>query len=285
MDSEVLHGTAYVKYNNGRFFLNAEGAWVYWSDRWLSDPNGVIGTPHAHYTEQWRYMVETGAVVGPAKITFLGAWTPGPDRRAGILIDRQPAAFVWHRTFDRILGPDDVYRPYAYIFAYDYGSGLGAYNLNVDGYVRDALSLAARLDYAVAANLNVYGTFFYANRTANGYSWGCIGPNAGLPGSSFSPPPNGNIQINLNRYPLSPNIPDTALGYEIDVGLDWKLLEGFTAGLLVGYWQPGKWFNFACIDRSVSGWHTGGPGNLFGTRPDRTIDPLVGGNAYIKVDF
>jgi len=283
MDSELLHGTGYLKYNNGRFYFNAEGAWVYWNDRWKSDPNSVIGTPHSHYTEQWRYMVEMGAMCGPAKVSLLNAWTPGPDRRAGILIDRQPAAFVWHRTFDRMHGNFNVFRPYSYLFSYNYGGGLGGYYSTGDGYLRDASVLAARLDYAVAANLNLFGSFFYANRTSNGYSWGCIGPNAGI--GAFGSAPDGNININLNRYAASPNIPDTSLGYEIDLGFDWKLLESFTGGLLVGYWQPGKWFNYACIDRSVPGWHTGVPGNSFGTRPDRTLDPIIGGNFYLIMDF
>ena len=177
---------AYLKYNNGRFYFNAEGAWVYWNDRWKSDPNSVIGTPHSHYTEQWRYMVEMGAMCGPAKVSLLNAWTPGPDRRAGILIDRQPAAFVWHRTFDRMHGNFNVFRPYSYLFSYNYGGGLGGYYSTGDGYLRDAFVLAARLDYAVAANLNLFGSFFYANRTSNGYSWGCIGPNAGIGAFGFA---------------------------------------------------------------------------------------------------
>jgi hypothetical protein len=305
LNSDLTHGAAYLKFNNGRFFFNAEGAWVYWTDRWQADPSGVLGSqwlynpnglrgaPQTQYTEQWRYMVELGAVCGPTKVSLLNARIPGPDRRAGVLIDRQPGAFVWHRTFDRMHGNFDVFRPYAYLFSYDYGAGLGAYNLTGDGYLRDAFVLAGRLDYAVAANLNVYGTVFYANRTSNGYSWGCIGPNAGVPGFppalvlGLPPTPDGNININLNRFaalPNVPNIPDTSLGYEVNLGLDWKLLEGMVGGILVGYWQPGKWFNYACIDRSVPGWTMGGGPN-FGTRPDRTLDPIIGGNFFMKYEF
>ncbi len=118
VNSDLFHGTAYMKYNNGRFFLNAEGAWIYWDDRFGSEstPTATIGTPHTRYTQQWRYMVEMGAICGPAKISLLNAWTPGPDRRAGILIDRQPATFVWHPTFDRMHGNFDVFRPYSYLF-------------------------------------------------------------------------------------------------------------------------------------------------------------------------
>jgi hypothetical protein len=282
-DSDIFHGTTYLKYNNGRFFLNAEAAWLYWTDRYHSDPNAFISPPNPQYVEQWRYMMEFGAMVGPAKLSFLYAWTPGPDRRNGILIGKQPAAFVRHGNFDREFGNFDVFRPYGYMFGYNYGAGLNAYNLNGDGYVRDACVLAARLDYAAASNLNLFGTFFYVNRTSHGYSWGCIGPNAGL--GAFTATPDGNVSFSFNRYAASPNIPDTALGYEIDTGFDWKLLEGWTAGLLVAYWQPGKWFSYACVDRSVPGWETGTAGNSFGTRPNRSVDPVIGGQFTLIFGF
>lgn len=283
LDSDLSHGTAFVKYNNGRVFFNAEAAWLYWTDRYRADPNAWVSPPNPQYIEQWRYMVELGALAGPAKISFLHAWAPGPDRRNGILIGKQPAAFVRHGNYDRLLGNYDVFRRYSYLFSYNYGAGLNAYNLNGDGYMRDASVLAARLDYAVASNLNIFGTFFYANRTSQGYSWGCIGPNAGL--GSFPATPDGNLDFNFNRHPNSPNIPDTALGYEIDAGFDWKLLEGLIASVLVAYWQPGKWFNYACIDRSVPGWQAGTAGNFFGTRPDRTIDPVIGGQFCLIFGF
>lgn len=273
-DSDLFHGTTFVKYHNGRFFLNAEAAWLYWTDRYLSDPSPVVGPPNTRYVEQWRYMIEMGAIAGAAKFSLLSAWLPGPDRRNGAMIGKQPAAFVRHGNYDRQLGNFGVFRPYSYLFSYDYGSGLNAYNLNGDGYVRDAFVLAARLDYAVAANLNLFGTFFHANRTSHGYSWGCIGPNAGQ--GAFAATPDGNIDFNFNRYPASPNIPDTALGYEIGAGFDWKFLEGWTASLLVAYWRPGNWFGYACVDRSVPGWENGTAANLFGTRPGKSRDAVLG---------
>lgn len=282
LDSELFHGTAFVKYNNGRFFFNAEGAWLYWKDLY-SDPTYTYPAPWSRYIEQWRYMVETGVLVGPMKITLLNARTPGPDRRAGQFHQVQSAAFVWHPTFDTHLGNFSVFRPYSYLFSYNYGGGLNAYNLSGDGYIRDAFVLAGRVDYAIASNLNVSGSIMYANRTALGYSWGCLGPNAAI--GAFPNTIDGNVDFNLNRYANSPNIPDTALGYEIDFGLDWKLLDGWIASMVLGYWQPGKWFSYACIDRSVPGWEVGAPGNNFGTRPGRTIDPVFGGEFSLTFEF
>ena len=50
---------------------------------------------------------------------------------------------------------------------------------------------------------------------------------------------------------LVPTIPDGALGYEIDAGFDWKLLEGLTARCTFGYWVPGNWFELR-LRRQVS---------------------------------
>jgi hypothetical protein len=309
LDSSFFHGTGFVKFNNGRFFFNAEAAWLYWTDR--VSGIGVLDTsdvsanypspllfpptllPTPRYTEQWRYMVEAGVFAGPSKLSLLYAWSPGPDRRNGALYQKQSAAFVWHPTFDTFLGNYDVFRPYSWLFTYNYGSGFSAYNLSNDGYLRDAQVLAARLDFAAAANLNVFGTFMYMKRNANGYGWGCIGPVV-RPISADDV--DGNVHFNLNGNvgpfvpplpaAMPPNIPDTSLGYEATAGVDWQLLDGFTLGVLAAYWQPGKWFNYACIDRSVPGWRTApSAANNWGTRPNKTIDPILGGQVTMSFAF
>ena len=282
-DSEIFHGTVFAKYNNGAFFFNGEAAWVYWTDRWHADPAQVIGFPNPRYIEQWRYAMEWGWLMGPARLSLLQFWSPGPDRRNGTLIGKQPAVFVRHPNYDRRLGNHILFKPYSWLLARDYGSGLNAYNLSGWGYMRDAFVLAARLDYAVAANLNVCLSFLRAERTSNGYSWGCIGPNAGL--GAFPGTPDGNIDLNLNRYPASPNIPDGSLGWEIMGRIDWELLQQWLLTVTVAYWQPGAWFSYACIDRSVPGWETGTAANLYGTRPMRTIDPVIGGEFMLRFDF
>jgi hypothetical protein len=297
-DSQFCHGTFFAKFNNGRFFFNGEAAWLYWSDRLLGDYLFTLAPITEKYlpskeTEQWRYLVETGFFAGPSKLSFLAAWSPGPDRRrnprvAGenALIGKQSAAFVWHPTFDSFLGNYDVFRPYSFIFTYNYGSGVGAYNLSLDGYLRDALVLGGRLDFAVAANLNAYGTFMWADRTSSGYGWACMSPNdTNMPVYFTSTPNDGNIQFKINGAPTSPNIPETALGWEANVGVDWQLLEGFSTGFLLGYWQPGKWFSYACIDRSVVDWNAPAVGNNWGTRPNKTIDPIVAGQVTMSLSF
>jgi hypothetical protein len=294
-DSAFFHGAAFVKYFSGRFFFNGEAAWLYWTDK-LSGP-GILSpavslapilAPTPRYVEQWRYLVEAGTLAGPSKIGLLFAWMPGPDRRNSLLIGKQSAAFVWHPTFDRHLGNYDLLRPYAYLLPYNYGAGLNAYNLTGNGYVRDAWILAGRFDYAVASNLNLFASFLWAERTSCGYGWGCIAPNdPGDPLLTTPPAPpallpptgvnDGSIRFSINGAPGSPNIPDRALGWEITTGFDWKVLEGLTASALFAYWRPGKWFAYACIDRSVVNWNIPSASNFWGARPGRSIDPVIGG--------
>ncbi len=299
LDSDLFHGTIYEKYNNGRFFLNSELAWLYWTDRFGSDPNGnsplpapnapkpgnppTLAAPQTRYIEQLRAAIETGLVCGPAKISFLNVWSPGPDRRNGMYIDRQPAAFVRHPYYDMFLGNYSLIIPYSFLFAYDYGSGLNGYNLNSDGYIRDAFVLACRLDYAVAANLNLFGSFFWAQRTSVGYERGCLRPN---PATNVAPS-SGNIdfsRVTPGPYMIqnlaTPNITEKALGYEIGLGSNWKVLEAWTLGVNVNYWEPGKWFNYACIDRSDPNWNSNNP-----VTSDRSIDGVLGGMFNINCDF
>jgi hypothetical protein len=313
LESTYHHGSVFLKFFNGRFFFNTEAAWLYWRDALqgvgvlpnvtAAFPGGLLPTPR--YVEQWRFMAETGVVTGPSKISLLYARTPGPDRRAGALIDKQSAAFVRHPTFDSHLGNFSLFQPYCYLLGYNYGGGLNAYNLSGDGYLRDAWLLGARLDFAVAANLNIYGTFVWAERTNNGYGWGCIAPNDfadPLAAAYVAPVPpaapvvpiavltptgvnDGDIRIDINGAAGSPNIPDASLGYEINAGIDWQLLEGLTASALFAYWKPGKWFNYACVDRSVPGWDAPAAGNFWGTRPDKSIDPILGGMFGLSFSF
>ncbi|MGO8878387.1 MAG: hypothetical protein ACLQMS_02600, partial [Desulfomonilaceae bacterium] len=302
LDADLFHGTVYEKYNNGRFFLNSELAWLYWTDRFGADPrngNGPMpvpppigapqfpyGPPQTRYIEQLRAAIETGLICGPAKLSFLSVWTPGPDRRNGAYIDRQPAAFVRHPNYDARLGNYSLVIPYAYLFTYNYGSGLNAYNLNKDGYLRDAFVLAGRLDYAVASNLNLFGTFFWAQRTSVGYEWGCLRPQI----DDDTHLATGNIDFSrvtpgsyMSQNPNTPNITDRSLGYEIDLGFNWKLLEAWQFGMTASYWAPGNWFGYACIDRSDPNWNqnnfaTGGTHN-------RSIDAVIGGQFNITSSF
>jgi hypothetical protein len=102
-DDVIRHGCVYLKYFNGTLFLNTEAA--YWNET-----INLIGRAPL-YNDSWRYMLETGAVIGPAKFSALYAFMPGADRRNGALLDRQPyvqgqpnAAFGVFQPYTYILG-------------------------------------------------------------------------------------------------------------------------------------------------------------------------------------
>ena len=112
---------------------------------------------------------------------------------------------------------------------YGYGLGTSIARDTGEGFVQDASVYAAKLDYAVAANLNLYGSFTWAERfSKSGDIMGCLLPNPG----PFVAPFSGSVVyirgLNSVRAEPIPTIPDTSLGWEIDCGFDWKLLEDFS---------------------------------------------------------
>ena len=194
---------------------------------------------------------------------------------------------------------------------YTYGSGLNFRNSLGEGGLTDASVVATRLDYAVAANLNWYGSFIWAWRNG-GWPWGVLTIDQGSVGAAgginglnavqvFGINVQGGPALQNGTVGFAPNIPDNNLGYELTTGVDWKLLEGLTMNLRGAYWQPGEWFKFACLDRSVvtttlaglgvalpNGHNAlapvGGPFG-FGVNPGKSIDPIWAFNGQLNVDF
>ena len=214
------------------------------------------------------------------------------------------------------LGNCQLFLPYSLLMSYQYGAGLNAVNRNGEGYMTDANSYGARLDYAVAANLNMYGTFFYADRVSGGWPIGILTPvadgtNGGgrvlllgqgavaAAGFAGTPAPQNSLPAG------APNIPDNSLGWEVTLGADWKLLEGLTLRMRGAYWEVGDWFKWACVDKSVAsaliGTTTISPistaagaytalnsGGAFGTwaiNPTKAIDPIWMFQGIMVVDF
>jgi hypothetical protein len=300
-DLDQYHGTIYLKYNNGTFFFNTEWAFWYETDEVVksvsepaSGPTSINGKGLKYMIESWRRMFEFGALVGPTKVSFLYAYLPGPDRRRGYLYDNQS---YFQAPGQACYG---VFRPYSYLMGYVYGSGVNAYDTGKNGYINAAEVLAARLDYAMAANLNLFGSFLWAQRSSNGYSWGYLRPALN---PTVTPVVNATANgianfikwtpyVSYQNNDGAPNTPERDLGWEMTVGFEWMLLERYRLRGLVAYWQPGKWFNYACTDRGVQAWNQETRTNInttpyspFGTNPDRVIDPIIGGEVALTVDF
>jgi hypothetical protein len=274
-NTSASEGWIYLKYNNGRVFFNTEADWYYRAINYEPAMDGTFPGPGYSmkplsgdylppYTESWRCMMEFGALSGPNRLSLLLAHMPGPDRRHGVLIDRQPYIQDAERS--------------AYGVFYPYSILMGKYYMaGVDSY-RDmsASNVAAvRFDRMIASNLNIFGCVMKANRSSNGYSWGYVRPDD----TNFGYLNFGNRgSFNL---PV-PSVPDDDLGWEFNAGFVWKLLENWRIYARGAYWQPGKWFNYACIDKSVPGWDSEPPtSNNFGTNPNRTIAPIMGFELYL----
>lgn len=307
-DTDVCHGTVYLKFNNGRFFFNTE--WAYWYEnsrlaRSVSDinspgmaPNKLNGKGLDYWVGSWRRMVEFGGAAGPAKATFLYAYLPGPDRRNGYVYDDQ--------SFIQAAGQGNytVFRPYSYLLGYVYGSGVNAYDTGRYGYFSAAEVLASRLDYALAANLNIFGSFLWAQRSTHGYSWGFLRPTKDPqvthivnPGASgFTNFIKWIPYVNYQNNDGAPNVPDRDLGWEVTGGFEWELLDRYKLRATAAYWKPGKWFSYACVDRGVAGWNqqsrtnyqatpVSNPVSPYGVNPDRDIDAILGGEVALTVQF
>ncbi|MGB6066783.1 MAG: hypothetical protein WBG50_18415 [Desulfomonilaceae bacterium] len=324
VDHYEQYGVWYLKYNNGRFFLNTELDWdhqINRNRRKLASGAPDFGHfPGARdtYIENWRAVAEGGFLCGPAMLSVIYAWSSGPDRRGGAQIDRTGLLFQAGRTSTSTIGSftnvrpscsnsnTGLFRPYSLLMVYSYGLGTHINGDTGNGYVEDASVYGARLDYAVASNLNTYLSFFWADRVSkSGYGWGFIKPVVpnGTINPSYTAPainftgfaagtattsglPSGTVALYHDvAREGAPSIPDANLGWEIDAGFDWKLLEGFTVNFSSAYWQPGQWFSWACVDKAVANWAqasivTAGFGNMnpaaWGVNPNRQIDPIFG---------
>lgn len=314
-DAVYEDGSVYLKYNNGKFFFNNELVW-FGSQQHVQpaakepepDYSEGAGSRYApYYNESWKYMAELGVISGPAKLSLFYSWIPGPDRRHGIWINKQS----WENVSNgSTFSSTNSFRSYSLLMGYQYGAGLNAIDKNGEGCMTDASSMGGRLDYALAANLNVYGSFFYANRVSKGWGWGCLvpasdGTNGGgrvlLLGQQVTPVTGAILSAPQNVYVnAAPSIPDDALGWEISVGTYWKLLENLTVQLRTAYWQPGGWFKYACVDKNLAGAFsdptktggitfvrpqpTDGPWG-WAVNPNREIQPILGFQSIMVVSF
>ena len=269
-------GWVYFKYMNGRSFFNAEADWYYHTIRYQSSQDGTFfGEPAApnpgggslfapKYVESWRYMLEFGAFSGPVKFSMLLCHMPGPDRRHGILIDKQPYIQEPARS------AYGVFYPYCLMMAKYYRAGVDSF---LDMSASDVI--AGQLNYMPASNLDIVASLMMARRASFGYGYGYVRPN---------PDKSGSVNFG-NRGAFAspaPSVPDNDLGWELNLGIGWKLLENWRLSVRGAYWQPGKWFNFACIDKSVPNWDNPSPLNKWGTNPDRAIAPIMGVELYLN---
>ena len=263
---------AYFKYLDGRYFFNLEYDQEYIS----SIRKGA--RPISGYPKSW--LVEGGVLMGPAKVTLANFYRSGHQRSGGQLdfswtvgtssgsgVTTTAVSDKWSQ-FVVMEGAHAAMEPYNFIIGY-YGTGNNSYDSSGYPTYLDYLGYAARFDYAIASNLNIYGTYLWSYRQSNTGSWW------GQYSGGIYPP-----------VVIGSNVPNNDLGAEWNAGVDWKLLENFVLGVKVGVWKPGDWFKFAYADLSTINTITDPiSGNAVFVNPERSIDQIFGLEAKITVNF
>jgi hypothetical protein len=300
-DTKGWQGIAYLKYGGANVSFNVE------FDFFKLDTSRNGGRPITGFGTGWA--LEGSLYLGPTKLSLAQFYKSGHDRRGGYYNVSHPTGrmentFLSDR-FDRFIsflgGGEGPISPYTYLMAI-YGAGNNSYSSTGSCTFDDFVGYAARLDHSVAANLNIFASALVAYRASNtatpqGFYNGTWAPNVAANAEQANSPGNGTIggngiwpwtgnSITVN---VVPNVPEDALGWEGNAGCSWKLLENMTFSFLYSYWQPGKWFNWAYRDMTVSNpssFQQGNPNTVSGlVNPWRTIDPIMGIQASLLVDF
>ncbi len=261
----------YGKYFNGRFFLNAEFAALNQDIR----PVGALPL----FVETRHFFVESGVVEGPARLSLIAAHTTGPAFN-----DPNPTRFrlpfaINYQTLE----------PYEWLMFDTYAGGnnggwtAATVPLTNDehGQLADGYAFAARLDYAIAANLNVWGSYIWAHATehAAGFAGG-VASDGGVGNTTATEAQNWKaLNTGFPAAGLNPYVDDGFLGWEVNTGIDWKLLENMTLRLRWAYWQPGEWFDQAYQAVTVRGGAVVTDGLLIGR------DPINAFECKMRIDF
>ena len=313
LDRETYISLLWAKFNNGRFFANGEYA-IADSDSAVSNVavNTFTALTPRNETLTYHAFAELGMFAGPAKFTFMAAqssgnvWSnygwqlgnAGAGGTGGVSITSLGPVFggssnfpvsPWvTRSYGILPINYQVLEPYNYLMFNTYGGGNNIFNADGTGEMGDARALALRVDYAVAANLNVYGTFMYAKRLErHGYFAGQFGTfDTVLRQGS-----DGNFNAGLARIwkgnvglsNANPWIDDDLIGWEADGGVTWQLLEGLTTDVRYAYWQPGQWFDMAY--KTFNGGHVEGETLVYGSDFMRGRSAIQAVHVSLKVNF
>jgi hypothetical protein len=252
LDETTLINVAYAKFNNGRFFANAEYSWVNVDTTFPSNFYAVPGDGAGNlplgpvHVEANHFFGEAGVMAGPSKLSLMYARASGPVLNNGNRTKVYGAYPINYQAME----------PYEFLmFTTFAGGNNGGWNptdvtfVSEDhGMMSDGYCLAGRLDYAVAANLNVYGSYIWAHRLerAGFLNGGVIDTGNGSRTKNRFAPPEWQPGTLLQRYGgTTPFVPDGFIGWEANVGVDWKLLENLTFKMRYSYWKPGEWFDYA----------------------------------------
>lgn len=289
-DTFSLSWNAFMKYNNGRFFANLE--WNGTSANTTFNYNAlyvpVAGLSGPRYQEAYKWMAEFGALFGPAKATLFAAYSSGQVLPG---VNLPNVGFNPTKQYAIVDANYQVLQPYSFLMFPTYAGGNNRFNADGTGQMGDALALAARIDYAAAANLNLWGSYIHARRAEkHGYYAGSFGGDgatfpitAALPTNTTQRnSPTQAAAFKAQYGGSDPFVADDFIGWEAQAGVDWKLLENFSMQMAYSYWQLGPWFDQAY---QAFGGNTLGAATFQGNGILVGRDPIQAVRASLTIDF
>jgi hypothetical protein len=259
-DANTLFWLVDMKYNNGRFFTNAEYAWItvdiYRGGQpgFYSPASGIFGPI---YDEAYHWWWEVGAFAGPAKVSLLWAQASGPVRNLALNIGTGGATGNTTKRYRPMPINYQAMEAYEFLMFNTYAGGnAGGWNaLDVafvaddHGMMEDAYCFAGRVDYAVASNLNVFGSYIWAHRLERAGTWKgqftATGADATAAQRTAFVTTNFGAASGEVGGPINPFVDDGFIGWEVNAGFAWKLLEGLNLNFRYSYWKPGEYFDQA----------------------------------------
>lgn len=234
-DTVLAEQVLFAKYTSGHWFINTEYAFQYLMAQ------RVGGRPISGWPKRW--MAETGGNIGPLELRIAAFYSSGHDRNGGLLdVESSNGTSArggattqvgdsWNQWI-MLNGAHSQMDPYSWLIGF-YGGGNNGYDRTGYPTYSDFKAYAARVDYALASNLNMWASAVTAQRASNTGSW--WGQYTG----GLMPAPTRGA-----------NVPDNGLGHEINVGFDWILLENLQLNARWASWYPGRWFDHAYVDYS-----------------------------------
>jgi hypothetical protein len=269
---------ASLKYFDGRFFFNGEAAhfWRYTTGRGVANDQGMQVRRDLDL-DSWVYGIEAGLMTGPAKLTFCYVRATGDDPSTRKTTEEGGHGDPVNPVF---------MRPWGYLMYWTYGTGY-AFGPGGLGQVSNCHHLGFRVDYAVAANLNLFGVWSHAWRDQPGAFQ--LAGNDLHTQRRFT---NDDLMAAQSSGDVR-QVPGYAndIGWEVDIGFRWKWLENLTWEFTIAYWQPGDWWSHAYPNTAAIYAHTAPeaaptPNSLLARmNPTRPIDPLLAFESAFVVDF
>ncbi len=269
----------WFKYFNGRVFANGDVNYFYQLESGRGVAQTIALVRQNRDQSSWLYGFEVGGVSGPGKLTLSYVRATGDDPSTRKTSEDAAAGNA---------GASSCFMgPWAYLMYEYYGTGSN-WDGGGKGQPTNFHHVGLRVDYALAANLNVYGVYSRAWRDqANAFR---LGGDYLHGAHDFD---NDDIWAAQTAQSVHTAVPDSAndIGFEINLGMDWKILQYLTWRSKVAWWQPGSWWSYA-YPNTVNIYANTVPGVVPVANRDqalvglgRSIDPLFGFESVLQVDF